>query len=79
MPLCSKEALDFALDVPDPSNVIVGASKQIVTLVAPLNGLDEVVLVGTLRHFIIALRQTDMPQLNQWLLLCDRRSLDHSI
>lgn len=64
MPLRLKQSQNFTLNVPDSSNVVVSAREQVVALVAPLNGLDEVVLVRALRHFFITLRYTYVPQLN---------------
>ena len=64
MPLRLKQSQYFTLNVPDSSNVVVSAREQVVALIAPLNGLDKVVLVRALRYFFITLRNTYMPQLN---------------
>lgn len=63
MTLCSKESLDFALDVPDASNVVVRTSEQKLALIAPLYWLYEVILIGPLGDLGIPWRQANMPEL----------------
>lgn len=60
-----EEPLDLALDVPDPSDVIISTREQVLSRITPLNRLYEVVLVGALRDLVIASVRTDVPQLYQ--------------
>ena len=64
MTLSSEETLNLALYVPHSGNVVIRTRQQVVALVAPLNGLNEMIFICPLRYFIIALRNTYVPQLN---------------
>ena len=61
MALGSKQSLDFALNVPDASYVVVSAREQKLALVAPLYWLYKVILIRSLRHLSICGRQADVP------------------
>ena len=79
MALCSEQTLNLSLDVPDACYVVVGAGEQVLAMVAPLEGLDEVVLVCPRRHVIVNLRKADVPELNQGLRIGRACALKHAV
>lgn len=79
MALSSEKTLNLSLDVPDACYVVVGAGEQVLSMVAPLEGLDEVVLVCPRRHVIVNLRQADVPELNQGLRIGPTCALQHAV
>ena len=55
------------------------AGQQVLAVVAPLDGLDEVVLIRPRRHVIVNLRQADVPELNQGLWISHTCALQHAV